>query len=60
VNAMIMFTALALLGFGWLAMLVLKSSSQGLQAQAITRQLADARTPAPTRPWWRTAGRVKP
>ena len=34
---MIMFTALALLALGWLAMLVLKSSSQG-QAQAIAPQ----------------------
>ena len=43
-----MFTALALLAFGWLAMLVLKSS---IQAAPVT-------TPAPTppepaRPWWK-------
>jgi hypothetical protein len=57
---MIMFTALGLLALGWLAMLVLKSSSQGPPAQPITRQLADARTTALTQGLVATAGRVKP
>ena len=52
---MIMFTALALLALGWLAMLVLKSSSRDPQAQASP---GNSPTLAPTQPWL-TAGRMK-